>query len=251
MKKALAILVAVMMLATICMTASAGSFAMKIADVTVEEGTTTVDVPVNVTANDGIWGFIIEVTYDNSILTYKNAAAGASFNVLPNEKAADTVKLVFDAKDMSDVTSTDAVAVLTFDVAGAAGAVAAISASIPDAESNINADGDNVDTTVAAGSVSIVAAAAPVTQPSAQPTEPTEPSEEPTEPSEAPATQPTAAPATTAPTAAPVTTAPTAAPTTNAAVPSTGSMIPAAAVVLASASAAVLSYRIHASHGFP
>ncbi|MCQ2404487.1 MAG: hypothetical protein MJ083_00635 [Clostridia bacterium] len=239
MKKALAILVAVMMLATICMTASAGSFAMKIADVTVEEGTTTVDVPVNVTANDGIWGFIIEVTYDNSILTYKNAAAGASFNVLPNEKAADTVKLVFDAKDMSDVTSTDAVAVLTFDVAGAAGAVAAISASIPDAESNINADGDNVDTTVAAGSVSIVAAAAPVTepseeptQPSAQPTEPTEPSEEPTEPSEAPATQPTAAP----------TTAPTAAPTTNAAVPSTGSMIPAAAVVLASASAAVLCF---------
>ena len=243
MKKALAILVAVMMMATICMTASAGSFAMKIADATVEEGTTSVDVPVNVTANDGIWGFIIEVTYDNSILTYKNAAAGASFNVLPNEKAADTVKLVFDAKDMSDVTSTDAVVVLTFDVAGKAGDVAAISASIPDAESNINADGDNVDTTIAAGSVSIIAKAEPSTEPSTEPTQPsTEPSEEPTEPSAEP-TEPSAQPTepSAQPTAAP-TTAPTAAPTTNAAVPSTGSMIPAAAVVLASASAAVLCF---------
>ena len=212
MKKVLAILVAVMLMATVCMTASAGSFAMKIADVEVEEGATTVDVPVNVTANDGIWGFIIEVTYDNSILTYKNATAGASFNVLPNEKAADTVKLVFDAKDMSDVTSTDAVVVLTFDVKGAAGDVAAISASIPDAESNINADGDNVDTTIDAGSVSIKAKE---TKPSTAPT---------TKPSEAPATQPSVAP------------------TTTSATPSTGSMIPAAAVVLASASAAVLCF---------
>ena len=240
MKKALAILVAVMMMATICMTASAGSFAMKIADVTVEEGTTSVDVPVNVTANDGIWGFIIEVTYDNSILTYKNAAAGASFNVLPNEKAADTVKLVFDAKDMSDVTSTDAVVVLTFDVAGAAGDVAAISASIPDAESNINADGDNVDTTIAAGSVSIKEKAVPSEPSETEPSE-TEPSA--TEPSatEPSATEPSATEPSAQPTAAP-TTAPTAAPTTNAAVPSTGSMIPAAAVVLASASAAVLCF---------
>ena len=240
MKKALAILVAVMMMATICMTASAGSFAMKIADVTVEEGTTSVDVPVNVTANDGIWGFIIEVTYDNSILTYKNATAGASFNVLPNEKAADTVKLVFDAKDMSDVTSTDAVVVLTFDVAGAAGDVAAISASIPDAESNINADGDNVDTTIAAGSVSIKEKAVPSEPSETEPSE-TEPSA--TEPSatEPSATEPSATEPSAQPTAAP-TTAPTAAPTTNAAVPSTGSMIPAAAVVLASASAAVLCF---------
>ena len=212
MKKVLAILVAVMLMATACMTASAGSFAMKIADVEVEEGTTSVDVPVNVTANDGIWGFIIEVTYDNSILTYKNATAGASFNVLPNEKAADTVKLVFDAKDMSDVTSTDAVVVLSFDVNGAAGDVAEISASIPDVESNINADGDNVDTTIAAGSVSIKAKE---TKPSTAPT---------TKPSEAPATQPSVAP------------------TTTSATPSTGSMIPAAAVVLASASAAVLCF---------
>ena len=220
MKKLIAILVAVMLMATVCMTASAGSFAMKIADVEVEEGATTVDVPVNVTANDGIWGFIIEVTYDNSILTYKNATAGASFNVLPNEKAADTVKLVFDAKDMSDVTSTDAVVVLTFDVKGAAGDVAAISASIPDAESNINADGDNVDTTIAAGSVSIKA-------------KETKPSETPaTKPSEAPATKPSEAPAT----------QPSVAPTTTSATPSTGSMIPAAAVVLASASAAVLCF---------
>ena len=242
MKKVLAIFVAVMLMATVCMTASAGSFAMKIADVEVEEGTTSVDVPVNVTANYGIWGFIIEVTYDNSILTYKNATAGASFNVLPNEKAADTVKLVFDAKDMSDVTSTDAVVVLSFDVNGAAGDVAEISASIPDVESNINADGDNVDTTIAAGSVSIKAAAPIVTDPVVTDpvvtdpvvTDPvvTDPIDEPTEPSEAPATQATIAP----------TAAPTAAPTTTSATPSTGSMIPAAAVVLASASAAVLCF---------
>ncbi len=222
MKKVLAILVAVMLMATACMTASAGSFAMKIADVEVEEGTTSVDVPVNVTANDGIWGFIIEVTYDNSILTYKNATAGASFNVLPNEKAADTVKLVFDAKDMSDVTSTDAVVVLTFDVAGAAGDVAAISATIPDAESNINADGDNVDTTIDAGSVSIKEAAPVVTDPVV--TDPVVTDPVVTEPS---ATQPSA-------------TQPSA--TTTSATPSTGSMIPAAAVVLASASAAVLCF---------
>ena len=238
MKKALAILVAVMLMATACMSASAANFNMAIANVEVEEGTSEVNVPINVTANDGIWGFIIEVTYDNSILTYKNAVAGDAFNVLPNEKAADTVKLVFDAKDMSNVTSTDPVAVLTFAVSGAAGDTAAISASIPDAESNINADGDNVDTTVAAGSVSIIEKAAPVTDPTTAPTDPvvtdpvvtdpvvTDPIDNPTQPTNAPATQPSVAPSA----------------TTTSATPSTGSMIPAAAVVLASASAAVLCF---------
>ena len=245
MKKALAILVAVMMMATICMTASAGSFAMKIADKEIEEGTATVDVPVQITANTGIFGFVAEISFDTSILTYKTVAAGELFTVTPNEKEPGVVKVVVESKDVTaDVTATSGdVIVLSFDVKGAAGDVANLTATLPDADSNIDTNGDNVDTTIAAGSVSIVAAAEPsasettpsVTEPSATEPSATEPSAtEPsaTEPSEAPATQPTAAP----------TTAPTAAPTTNAAVPSTGSMIPAAAVVLASASAAVLCF---------
>ena len=236
MKKALAILVSVMLMATICMTASASVCTLKLADVEVEEGTATVEVPMTITANDGIFGFLAEVTYDSSVVEFASVAAGDLFTVTPNPQDG-SVKLVVEGKDVAaSVTETgiDAV-VLTFNVVGAAGDTAAIEATLPDPENNINADGDNVDTTIAAGSVSIVAAA----EPSEEPTQPTQPSEEPTEPSEEP-TQPTQAP-TQAPTTAP-TQAPTQAPANNNGVPSTGSVIPAAAVVLASASAAVLCF---------
>ena len=206
MKKAIAILVAVMLMATACMTASAASCTMAFDAVEVEEGTTTVDVPLNVTANDGIWGFIVEASFDPALLEFTAATAGGDFNLLANtDKAAEgTIKLVFDAKDMSDVTATNTVATLSFNVKGAAGDVAAITANLPDAESNINADGDNVDLTVADGSVTITekTTAASTTTTTA---------------TDAPATEPTDAPA-------------------------TGSTIPAAAIVLAAASAAVLTF---------
>ena len=211
MKKALAILVSLMLIMSLCVTASAGSFALAFDTVEVEEGTSTVDVPLNITANDGIWAFILEVTYDTEVLTFTKAEAPA-FNITPNEATPGTVKLVFDAKEMANVTdASGAVATLSFDVKGAAGTESAIAATCPDPASNIDVDFAEIETSVAAGAVKIVA------------------------PTEAPTEAPTAAP-TTAPTEAP-TAAPTAAPT-----PVTGSAIPAAAVVLASASAAVLCF---------
>ena len=227
MKKALAILVAVMLMATACMTASAASCTMAFDAVEVEEGTATVDVPLNITANDGIWGFIVEASFDPALLEFTAATAGGDFNLLANtDKAAEgTIKLVFDAKDMSDVTATNTVATLSFNVKGAAGDVAAITANLPDAESNINADGDNVDLTVADGSVTITEKAAEPSESEPAATE-TEPAATETEPA---ATEPAA-------TDAPVATdAPTDA-------PATGSAIPAAAIVLAAASAAVLTF---------
>ena len=214
MKKALAILVAVMLIATVCMTASAASCTLAFGTVEVAEGTATVDVPLNITANDGIWALIVEASYDTSKLEFVSAAAPSDggFNLLANELTAGTVKLVFDAKEMANVTATGAIATLTFKVKAAAGDEIAIAANLPDAESNINVDGDNVDVTAAAGAVKVVAAAAP--------------SE-----SEAPTQAPTAAP-----TEAPV------APTEAKDAPATGSVIPAAAIVLAAASAAVLGF---------
>ena len=223
MKKVLAILVAVMLMATVCMTASAdAACALKLADVEVEEGTATVDVPMTITANDGIFGFVAEVSYDASILEYTGVAAGELFTVTPNAQDG-MVKLVVESKDVTaSVTETgvDAV-VLSFNVKGAAGDTAEITAVLPDAESNINADGDNVLTTIEAGSVAIVAAAEPsetepvVTEPSE--TKATEASATEASATDAPATEPTDAPA-------------------------TGSAIPAAAIVLAAASAAVLGF---------
>ena len=224
MKKALAILVAVMLMATVCMTASAGACALKLADVEVEEGTATVEVPMTITANDGIFGFVAEVSYDPAVVEYANVTAGELFTVTPNPQDG-MVKLVIESKDVTaSVTDTgvDAV-VLSFNVKGAAGDTAEITAVLPDAESNINADGDNVDTTIEAGSVSIIAKAEPSTsetKPSetkASETEATEASATEAEPTDAPATEPTDAPA-------------------------TGSAIPAAAIVLAAASAAVLTF---------
>ena len=214
MKKALAILVAVMLIATVCMTASAASCTLAFGTVEVAEGTATVDVPLNITANDGIWALIVEASYDTSKLEFVSAAAPSDggFNLLANELTAGTVKLVFDAKEMANVTATGAIATLTFNVKAAAGDEIAIAANLPDAESNINVDGDNVDVTAAAGAVKVVAAAAP--------------SE-----TEAPTQAPTAAP-----TEAPV------APTEAKDAPATGSVIPAAAIVLAAASAAVLGF---------
>ena len=214
MKKALAILVAVMLIATVCMTASAASCTLAFGTVEVAEGTATVDVPLNITANDGIWALIVEASYDTSKLEFVSAAAPSDggFNLLANELTAGTVKLVFDAKEMANVTATGAIATLTFKVKAAAGDEIAIAANLPDAESNINVDGDNVDVTAAAGAVKVVAAAAP--------------SE-----SEAPTQAPTAAP-----TEAPV------APTEAKDAPATGSVIPAAAIVLAAASAAALGF---------
>ena len=224
MKKALAILVAVMLMATVCMTASAGACALKLADVEVEEGTATVEVPMTITANDGIFGFVAEVSYDADVVEYTGVTAGELFTVTPNPQDG-MVKLVIESKDVTaSVTDTgvDAV-VLSFNVKGAAGDTAEITAVLPDAESNINADGDNVDTTIEAGSVSIIAKAEPSTsetKPSetkASETEATEASATEAEPTDAPATEPTDAPA-------------------------TGSAIPAAAIVLAAASAAVLTF---------
>ena len=215
MKKALAILVSLMLIMSLCVTASAGSFALAFDTVEVEEGTSTVDVPLNITANDGIWAFILEVTYDTEVLTFTKAEAPA-FNITPNEATPGTVKLVFDAKEMANVTdASGAVATLSFDVKGAAGTESAIAATCPDPASNIDVDFAEIETSVAAGAVKIVA---PTT-------------EAPTETTEAEAT--TTAPAET--TAAPTTTAAPAA-------PATGSAIPAAAMVLAVASAAVLTF---------
>lgn len=262
MKKVLAILVSALLVMSLCVSASAASFSLAFDTVDVEEGTAQVVLPLKATANDGIWAFIIEMTYDTSVLAFNKAEAPA-FNVTPNEKAPGLVKLVFDAKEMVNVTDTGVIANITFDVKGAAGTSSAVAATCPDPASNIDVDFADVETSVAAGAVNIVAKAVP-TEPSVEPTEPTEPSEEPTEPTEPtepseepseepteptdePIVEPTDEPIeepTDAPTAAPTTAptvAPTAAPTSNGA-PSTGSVIPAAAVVLAAASAAVLCF---------
>ena len=218
MKKALAILVSALLVMSLCVTASAGSFALAFDNVEVEEGTESVVVPLNITANDGIWAFILEVTYDTSVLTFQKAEAPA-FNVTPNEATPGTVKLVFDAKEMANVTdASGAVANLTFAVVGAAGTESAIAATCPDPASNIDVDFNDIETSVVAGSVKVVAAEEPP-EPSTSETEPTE-----TEPTEAPATD---APATT---------------TAAEDAPATGSAIPAAAIVLAAASAAVLTF---------
>lgn len=221
MKKALAILVAVMLMATVCMTASAGAVSMAFGAVEVEEGTATVDVPLNITANEGIFGFIVDVTFDPAVVEFAKATKGDAFNVLPNaDKAAEgTVKLVIDAAEVANVTSTGVAATLTFNVKGAAGATSDIVATLPDAESNIDVDGENVDLTVANGSVKVNAKAAPITT-TKKDTAPTK--------------------GDVAPTAPAVTAAPTA--TTAPAAPATGSAIPAAAIVLAAASAAVLTF---------
>ena len=221
MKKALAILVSLMLIMSLCVTASAGSFSLAFDTVEVEEGTASVDVPLNITANDGIWAFILEVTYDTEVLAFTKAEAPA-FNITPNEATPGTVKLVFDAKEMANVTdASGAVATLSFDVKGAAGTESAIAATCPDPASNIDVDFAEIETSVAAGAVKIVA---PTTE------APIETTEAPAETTEAPA-ETTAAPATT-------TTAATTAPIA----PPTGSAIPAAAMVLAVASAAVLTF---------
>ena len=230
MKKALAILVSALLVMSLCVTASAGSFALAFDNVEVEEGTADVTVPLNITANDGIWAFILEVTYDTSVLTFNKAEAPA-FNVTPNEATPGTVKLVFDAKEMANVTdASGAVANLSFAVVGAAGSESAIAATCPDPASNIDVDFNDIETSVAAGSVKIVA--------KAEPSE-TEPSE--TEPSETKATEATEASETEATEATETEATETEA--TDAPVsPATGSAIPAAAIVLAAASAAVLGF---------
>ena len=220
MKKAIAILVAVMLMATVCMTASAGACTMSFAAVEVEEGTTTVDVPLNITANDGIWSFIVEANFDATKLEFVSAAAGADFNLLANTTAEGTVKLVFDAKEMANVTNTGVAATLTFNVKGAVGDVAEITANLPDVESNINVDSENVDLTVGNGSVTIIEKA---TKASSDDT--TKAADDTTKAADTTK----ATEATVAPTAAP-------------AAPATGSVIPAAAIVLATASAAVLTF---------
>ena len=237
MKKVLAILVSALLVMSLCVSASAASFSLAFDTVDVEEGTAQVVLPLKATANDGIWAFIIEMTYDTSVLTFNKAEAPA-FNVTPNEKAPGLVKLVFDAKEMANVTDSGVIANVTFDVIGAAGSSSAVAATCPDPASNIDVDFTDVETSVAAGAVNIVAKAEPSeTEPSETEPSETEPSAEPTEPSAEP-TEPSVAPTnnTTAPTVAP-----TAAPTTSG-TPSTGAAIPAAAVVLASASAAVLCF---------
>lgn len=228
MKKALAILVSALLVMSLCVTASAGSFALAFDNVEVEEGTADVTVPLNITANDGIWAFILEVTYDTSVLTFQKAEAPA-FNVTPNEATPGTVKLVFDAKEMANVTdASGAVANLSFAVVGAAGTESAIAATCPDPASNIDVDFNDIETSVAAGSVKIVEKA---TEPSATETEPSE--TEPTEASETEASETEATEATEA-TETEATDAPVS--------PATGSAIPAAAIVLAAASAAVLGF---------
>ena len=230
MKKALAILVSALLVMSLCVTASAGSFALAFDNVEVEEGTESVVVPLNITANDGIWAFILEVTYDTSVLTFQKAEAPA-FNVTPNEATPGTVKLVFDAKEMANVTdASGAVANLSFAVVGAAGSESAIAATCPDPASNIDVDFNDIETSVAAGSVKIVAKAEPSeTEPSETEPSETKPSEtkatEATEASETEATEATETEATDAPVS-----------------PATGSAIPAAAIVLAAASAAVLTF---------
>ena len=222
MKKVIAILVAVMLMATVCMTASASSCTMAFAAVEVEEGTTTVAVPLNITANDGIWSFIVEASYDTSKLEFTGADSGEGFELLANEATAGTVRLAVNGKGTDNVTTTGVAAVLNFNVKGVAGDVADITASLPDAGSNINADFEDVDVTVANGSVKVIekATKAPETTKTPDTTKATEATDAP---------ETTAAPTTAAPTDAPV-------------APATGSVIPAAAIVLATASAAVLTF---------
>ena len=218
MKKVFAILVTLVLMMSVCMSASAATFSMAFDTVEVEEGTASVTLPLNATVNDGVWAFIIEMTYDTTVLTFDKAEADA-FNITPNEKEPGLVKLVFDAKEMANVTTTGVIANVTFKVIGAAGTSSEVAATCPDPASNIDVDFTELETSVAPGSVSIVAAAPSETEPTPTETEPA-----PTEP--APTTVPTEAP--------------TQAPTNP--TPVTGSAIPTAAVVLASASAAVLCF---------
>ena len=130
-----------------------GEVDLQIADVTVEAGTSQVDVPVNVVKNDGIWAFIAEINYDPSVLDFYDARSQA-FIITPNETTPGVVKVVLDAKEMEDYTAqSGTMFTLIFDVVGTG--TSEISMTFPDTMSNRNVDFGCLAMTAISGSVTV------------------------------------------------------------------------------------------------
>jgi len=231
MKKILAIALSALLLMTVCASLSASAddgFVVSLANAEAAAGE---EVAVNfvVDANAGIWAVALDVAYDTSILTLKSVTFGpdlSELGFLGVEEGAETFQLNGTPAGFDNVTGTGVMATATFVVADTAKVGDKADITVTFNENNmINADGDNVATTVNNGSVTVVEKTVPTTEPTTAPTE-------------APiVTEPT-----TAPTEAPADTDVTTAPTTAPVAPATGSALPIAAIVLAAGSAAVLTF---------
>ena len=161
MKKVLSVLLCFAMAATlfsvVSAAASAGSVSMKLGDVKTTAGH-FVDVPLTVTQNDGILTYLIEIHFDTSKLEFVSARqVDDGFDVVINTQKLDKgiVRVVGSSATVFDVTSIGVFDIFTFKAkAGVEGAVA-ITANLPDADSNLNQNCRNVDLTVEDGSVEI------------------------------------------------------------------------------------------------
>ena len=237
MKKILAIALSALLLMTVCASLSAsadGGFVVSLGNVEAAAGE---DVAVNFTvdSNSGIWAVALDVAYDTSILTLKSVTFGpdlSELGFLGVEEGAETFQLNGTPAGFDNVTGTGVMATATFAVKDTAKAGDKADITVTFNENNmINADGDNVATTVNNGSVKVIEK---TVEPSQEPTS-TEPSTEPssTEPSTEPSS--TEEPAESEAPAA----SEKPADTTS---PDTGSALPVAAIVLAAGSAAVLTF---------
>lgn len=232
MKKILAIALSALLLMTVCASLSASAddgFVVSLANAEAAAGD---EVAVNfvVDANAGIWAVALDVAYDTSILTLKSVTFGpdlSELGFLGVEEGAETFQLNGTPAGFDNVTGTGVMATATFVVADTAKVGDKADITVTFNENNmINADGDNVATTVNNGSVTVVEKKPVPTEPAPTEPAPTEPA--PTEPAP---TEPT-----------PTEPAPTNAPTTAPVAPATGSALPIAAIVLAAGSAAVLTF---------
>ena len=133
-----------------------GQVALAFADVEVEKGNASVTVPLNVGANDGIWAFLLDLSYDPDVLTFDTAEA-EEFYITPCEFEPGKVRLFFDAKGMADMTDAFCtVATVSFDVIGDAGDESVLAAACPNPSSNIDVDYTEIQAGVEFGSVKIV-----------------------------------------------------------------------------------------------
>ena len=118
----------------------------------------TVEVPLNVVKNAGIWGFQFTLAYDSNALEVQGLAvdsAWASMGLMDVPAGANPIAIQAMASGFTDNTSTGLMGILTFKIKdGAANGDYPITATWRPNDC-INANGDEVSTDVADGKVTV------------------------------------------------------------------------------------------------
>lgn len=173
MKKVLAILVSVTLLFSIlCVSASAAAaFDISIGTVSGAAGD-TVEVPVTVNANAGIWGFQFTVAFNSDALEIVSFTPDASWNgfgFLPIENNPNPATVQATANGFSNFTGTGVMGKLTFKIkdTAAEGDYDVQAAWRPN--DCIDADSNEVETNVANGKITVKAETKTTQDPVANP----------------------------------------------------------------------------------